>query len=203
MKFRYLVTGCPRSGTKTARLVMEKMGLKVTHEDVFNETGFRPEKAMAKSIEAESSCFAVPFVEQLREDVPDVRVVHLVREPLACIASLIKRTILSGATGKFFLPWIGADPRRRDKLTVDDHACFWCEWNLMLRAAGPDAVARIEDGSEMMAKIINPDFVGSVGVGLIDNQTTGGVEPIRWSDITDRVTRERVRMYAQEYGYTV
>src|SRR5688572_17821987 len=73
-----LVTGCPRSGTKYMALLLQAYGLDVGHE----EMGARGISSFSLAVTSEDGPWG-----PTRERYRFARVVHLVREPLATIAS--------------------------------------------------------------------------------------------------------------------
>jgi hypothetical protein len=81
---RFIVTGCPRSGTRFAATLFSALGIRCGHEDVFGpDQGLGDLPVEWNGYDADSSWHAVPFL-----PLDDVVVLHQVRHPLEVIRSI-------------------------------------------------------------------------------------------------------------------
>ena len=80
---RLIVTGCGRSGTTSLSHVLNAAGLRCGHEHVFHASGPR----QARGYDADSSWHAAPFLDTQPEDV---RIIHLVRNPVRVVESFVR-----------------------------------------------------------------------------------------------------------------
>lgn len=82
MSLKILITGTGRCGTGYMAQLFHSMGIRTGHERVYTVGG----SIVGVIPEIECSWLAVPYLGSLH---PNVRVIHLVREPLATIRSLV------------------------------------------------------------------------------------------------------------------
>lgn len=169
-----IVTGCPRSGTTTAARVFGML-----HEEQFSAA----KAALSASdgglmLQSECAWPAAPFARRLL--ARGMAVVHLVRNPLHTIPSMMQRQLLARDGGvragndQFIRRHIQVpnDGTMLEKCTV-----LWVRWNSMLSDLDLPRI-RIED-------IVNAPR-------LHEGPPT---EPLMWADIPT------ARTLAREYGY--
>ncbi len=149
MNFRYInfvVTGCPRSGTGYLAKCLTALGYSCSHEDKFNPWhAIFAENREDLSPWGDSSWMAAPYLRQLPEAT---RVVHVVRDPVATINSIM-------GTGQLNWPndyrdfaalhlWGSRRWYPEDLVTAAEF--FWVRWNRMITSSGRvSAVVRLED----------------------------------------------------------
>lgn len=191
-----LITGTGRCGTGYIAKVLTSAGVRCSHEDVFQPTGFVPYSSMP----AESSWLAAPYLTKLD---PRITVVHLVRHPQHVIDSLIRIRFFSrpGAWLNYavkFMPEL--------KRVIEDpleKACyFYYHWNRMIeKSRRVDVFHRIEDPvQELLAKLdVDPG-----NRDLFDDKrynSRGNVS--RTVDLSKAPPRmiHQLRVMSRRYGY--
>jgi hypothetical protein len=125
---RFVVTGCPRSGTTYATALFNALGVRCGHEDVYG-----PDQALGdlpvewNGYDADSSWHAVPFL-----PLDDVVVLHQVRHPLEVVRSIAGIRFLARAD----LPNKATRSVRQDAPEIFDAeteaeraAIMWRIWN--------------------------------------------------------------------------
>jgi len=164
MPFRYIdfvVTGTPRSGTTYMTSLLRELGYDCTHERCFDpwHITFAEERPDAR-IWGDSSWLAVPY---LRELPPSTRVIHVVRNPVDAINSIV-------STGQLDWPhdyrtfiahhWYGDRDWWPSKV-AESGARFWHDWNAAIDSSGRvDLRIRLETACEQLAELfatIDPD----------------------------------------------
>lgn len=118
----FLVTGCGRSGTGWAASFFTEVGYPCGHEVLYHHSKHGPLTAN------ESSWLAVPFLEQIPEETPIVRVI---RNPVDVVASVMARGFLKNLDGPYEQFVV---KHRPDVIDPDDYmgrairwACLWDE----------------------------------------------------------------------------
>jgi hypothetical protein len=137
MILRAVVTGTPRSGTKYVANLLCRLGVKASHELYFNPW-FQSIAELKHEVEV--SWMAAPFIAELPADT---LVVHLVRNPVAAIDSMV-------ATGHFG-PNKYAEFLLRHSGTCDP-AAAWSSWNRMIErnsSSRPYVRIRLEDWAKL------------------------------------------------------
>lgn len=81
---KYLIVGTPRSGTGFMSQAFTAAGLPCGHEKAFALRG------LGRASEAESSWLSVPFLKQVKELKPDVKIIHVIRNPMSTYRSLVR-----------------------------------------------------------------------------------------------------------------
>ena len=162
----FIVTGAARSGTAYVSSVLKSLGLLVGHEAVFNPVTFemwRREQDQgarigtfrlqtdARQRDGEVSWMAGPLLDMV---LPEVTVVHLVRNPLHCIRSLSgrvfatrRRAFLSEYTRivEYFEHHEIVKPEETHRDTELDRCLrYWVAWAGMVDARA-DYRLRLED----------------------------------------------------------
>lgn len=131
---RFVITGCARSGTKYTAHLLTRAGIATGHEDVFNrwgEAGALQAGWRDDSFDGDSSYIAAPHAAELRE--AGLTVIHLVRPPLAVVASITTMGWLGNLDAPYVayvaahlpeLAEIPPGPRRA--------AAYWLGWNALV-----------------------------------------------------------------------
>jgi hypothetical protein len=125
---RFLVTGCPRSGTKYAATLFRSLGVHVDHEVVF---GVGPalggREPSWRQYEGDVSWLAVPFL-----PLDDVVVLHQLRHPLEFVRSVTGFRFLSDERAELAFPRVvqrhAPEVYEPDEL-VERGATMWRVWN--------------------------------------------------------------------------
>ena len=167
-----LITGCARSGTGAIAKYLGAEGLDIGHESRLGDDG------IASWFLAKRS--AVPPVGHASTPRHWDRIIHLVRHPLDCIASLGK--LSEGAWG-----WVWANGGNAYDGSLECRMRYWVRWNLYA-SARCDERWRIEDQDDH-------------GIGKKVN--TRNPDTLLWSELTqtNQILANRVKGLAEEYGY--
>ena len=195
MTLRLLVTGTGRCGTGWASRVLTSAGLPCGHERVFNLGPPHVPPDMA----ADSSWLAVPRLgSPMLAGVP---VVHVVREPLACIRSL-SLVPYSGDNpySRFARDHIGGDVRATPHMLAAAH---WYIWNAWIEDVTDNALrVRIEDGPAplLSAAGLDPETV-TEDDRQYNHRTYDTWPRVTWADLG--ALAAPVRGMAERYGYEV
>jgi hypothetical protein len=158
---RAVITGTGRSGTGyMARLVTEATGHATCgHEGWFAELGDR-----TPGLDVDSSWLALPDIEAGTWAGP---VVHVVRHPVACVASLLRTEFFGMHVGTPYPAFALAHcPQAADALAISPVAAaveFWAHWNARCAAAA-DLTVRLEDVADFDG---GPDSIGAATLELI------------------------------------
>lgn len=227
---KIVVTGTGRCGTVFMANLLTSMGWPCGHEAVFGPYGMErareilagglpPENSpISRSgtifsegipIVGDSSYMSAPFLKEI-----DATVVHLVRNPINVVASLI---------GGVFRNFSGREPadfedapdhilyesfmykhvgELGDEMPQLDRGClFYLRWNEMIEGSGRvDIRHRIEDPTDRIAKLM-----GGVGWGYDDVRCNSFADSSRmWSisEIESPKIRAGIRDAMKRYGYS-
>lgn len=174
MKLRAIVTGTPRSGTKFIANLLCRLGINASHELYFNPW-FQSIAELKHDVEV--SWMAAPYLAELPHDT---LIVHLVRNPLRAINSMI-------STGHFGTQNVYAEFLAKHSGTTHP-APAWYHWNRIIESHGamkPYVRIRLEDWAALQ---------GAYGV---DRNTWGDVQDtVRVADLPAEVLD-----LARKYGY--
>jgi hypothetical protein len=213
MPFRYIdfvVTGTPRSGTSYMSSLLRELGYDCAHERCFDpwHVTFAEERADTCRW-GDSSWLAVPYLEDLP---PSTRVVHVVRNPVDSINSII-------GTGQLDWPhdyrafiahhWRGNRDWWPAELSQPGQE-FWRDWNARIECSGRvHARVKLEaiaDEIEALVSAIDPDRV--IDPKVLDAATTRLTRDINARPhlhgcpvVTLDSLDDRTRVQAQRYGY--
>lgn len=158
---RAVVTGTGRSGTGyMARLITEATGHATCgHEGWFAALGDR-----TPGLDVDSSWLALPAIEAGTWAGP---VVHVVRNPVATVASLLRTEFFGTQAGAPYSQFALANcPQAADALAISPVAAaveFWAHWNARCAAAAQLTV-RLEDVSDFEG---GNDSIGAATLDLI------------------------------------
>jgi hypothetical protein len=182
--------GHPRGGTRYVSRLLVAAGVRALHE--------------AKGRDGSVSCWlSAPDwyhphanASGLRSEYPDARLLHIIRHPLAAIASLSVFHHPSWWHWQEKHSGVEYEPK-----SLDFYAQFWIRWNAMIDAQQPFARLRIEHPEETWPEIAR-------ALGLSEAMPPIEVDPtwitkkkptLAWSDLGKR--EDEVRAMAQRLGY--
>jgi len=123
-KINYIISGTPRSGTGFMAKLFTSAGIPIGHEMFFGMPGhgYYP-----KNAQGDSSWMAVPFIHNF-----DATVIHIVRNPLDNISSLLHRETFSEDRMKHSIYTFFKTIRLPilDRFEgLDKYLAFWLYWN--------------------------------------------------------------------------
>lgn len=124
-EIKYIFTGTPRSGTGFVSQLLTSGGLKIGHEMFFGMPGigFYPKGAVG-----DSSWLAVPSL----RDYMDITRIHIVRNPLKTISSMLHMNILGDdviGSDIYCLYKVRNLPEIMQWSGLDRYIFFWSVWN--------------------------------------------------------------------------
>lgn len=191
---KLLVTGTGRCGTHWFAECLRRAGVPATHEHAFTPSQDGTQRAWS----AEVSWPATAYL-----PVTGAEVVHLVRHPLATIASLAARdTFRGGSWGTWaarVCPLI-----EEGKTHLERAALYWVGWNQMIEPHA-DYMLRVElvvlDDVIQLARVVRPRAVLST---LPPPVHTSEHPALTWDDLSYQARPEvvgRVLELARRYGY--
>ena len=201
---KYLIVGTPRSGTTFMSKLFTSAGWPTNHEAWFGNPGYG---TWLRDATGEASWMALPFTEEVKRRNKDARIVHIIRNPLKVISSLMHSNFL---TYKAFqrnaytmylksqLPEIVAYE------DLDRYIFFWMRWNQECRKRA-DLTYRIEDINKDLGKIFK-DLKMEVKEDVefhSDKKTNGykGVKQMKLKDFEECVFYDEFIKVAKEFGY--
>ena len=202
---RFIVTGCPRSGTMYAAKLFGELGVRMGHEDVFGVPQGLGGDPRWQDYQADSSWLAVPHL-----PLDDVVVLHQVRHPLEFVRSVVAFTepgFLSDERAKF--PFSRVVRRHAPEVyapatQAERAATMWRVWNdRAQRHAG--LTYRLEDFDAALllrlCRLVELDVTSEQAEGALArlSKTTNRTqrdESVEWEDIAPIVGDA-----ADLYGY--
>lgn len=185
----FIITGTPRSGTKYISEV-----LNIAHEKCFVPGGPKP------PLVNEASWLAVPYVEQY----PQVTVVHLIRNPLDVVTSLVRighMDIASTGRGRDpFVRFLYEHCPQAALPTPEESAIrFYIDWNRRASAVSDDTwrldLLDFNYIEKVTGRVVNPDVprdTNSKPHRNIHTPDFSVVPEVLWDEFVD---------YAKELGY--
>jgi hypothetical protein len=216
---RILVTGCGRAGTQYTFRLLSVLGLRASHEKVYNHD-LDPKAPPLERIEerwnmldAESSWLAVPFCRTLPENVV---VWHQLRDPLKVVRCFLHTHILSSHDAACrFIQGVFPECGQEDDLTrsvqyvlrwtrmLCDFGRLWPNyfgyrmeavtpehWQALLAAAGRRfTVGQVRDAIKRL-----PEQIGACGHAEDDH-------PPSWDTVRSVAGGEELYALAKELGY--
>lgn len=203
-----IVTGAQRSGTSYIATVLHRAGLDATHEGNPPGQGWRdhdPREGPRTDVDIDVCWHSSWWL----SDLDGVTVVHLVRDPLASIASSATRRTFwrprpSGAWAIDRIPAIGEGTNLQRCVT------YWVEWNQLVE---PHAHARlrVEDATaETLSALLDragvdhdrADLAAAIDDVPKNTNTNRRVpQPLAWDDLGSGRQAARARQMAARYGY--
>ena len=202
-----VVTGCGRSGTRYASVLLSRLGLPCGHQKSIRSQKPGIPSSMEKP--AEASAFAAPFV----MDIPDTwLLIHQVRHPLKVVDSLIRLRHLPSQhqfTGhNFYKRYV---PTSQGYSHLPDEALYiWMEWNrLILKASTRRNYRRhrIEDGLypwELYSSELGLKWNLEIANSVSKTEGSGGGCPqeFEWSCFRNEKLRLDAQCFAAMLGYS-
>ncbi len=123
-KINYIISGTPRSGTGFMAKLFTSAGIPIGHEMFFGMPGHG---YFPKNAQGDSSWMAVPFIHNF-----DATVIHIVRNPIDNISSLLHRDTFSDDRMKNSIYTFFKRIRLPDLLRwdgMDRYLAFYLAWN--------------------------------------------------------------------------
>jgi len=163
--YKYIITGCPRSGTKFVAKLLTQGGIPCNHELIWGMPGIVG--LSHPNAIAESSWMAAPFISSYKQQYPDSKIIHIIRNPLMQISSTYHKGIMEDYSFRSNLYAFYRElylPILRRMSVMDRYIYFWIYWN---RIAGEyaDYTYRLEDLVE------NPKIIfDDLGVEIEDEE---------------------------------
>lgn len=198
---KFLITGCPRSGTKYTAKLLTSAGIPTGHEKVYRPRGPFPWK-----LDGEVSWAAVPYLKELKWT--GTPVIHQVRHPLKVIASLMQRGTFTSKGQKQWASiatdWMGKVVDGKDPLWVASY--FWLVWNLEVEKWAEDTF-RIEDEPHLLVNEAAwasgeewPNIDKALAVPKDVNRSTQQPPTLTYSSLPHDLSGP-IRELACKYGY--
>lgn len=201
------VVGAQRSGTRYLATVLFAAGVDAMHEGNVPGTGWRvhdPRNGPRFDHDVDVCWHNAWWLDTTLAGVP---VVHLVRDPLASIASsVVRRTFTRPRpSGRWAIDRL---PELRGGAGVERAVRYWCVWNELIEPHA-DRRLRVEDVTTgELAGILDDadvaydlnDLAAAVHDTPTDVNRNETRRPLRWDDLPDSV-RDRAATLAARYGY--
>lgn len=228
---QFVITGAPRSGTLYMARLLTLAGVPCSHEELFDpRTLSQLDQVLAakgklhswkssdrKATYGEISWMAVPYLDILGSEIV---LLHQVRHPLTCAASLLGRGF--GIRGRARHPLVGTSiveyedffakhaPEAYAQKTEQDRClAFWIRWNeylldnrvkLTYRVEGVD-LHLLETICELIGvSVPRADLIAALET--VPTNTHHGVSPAWTWDSFDPVLAEKAQTLGAAYGYT-
>ncbi len=219
----FVITGCGRSGTTFMAKLFTRIGIRTSHEEFFTvhslpfHASYFTEWLTHTHTAGESSGLAVPYLPYLP---PEMAIVHLIRNPVAVIASLIglrnlhpEMRVHSNIKFNFrHLPQLNPD----DDVVV---LCmkYWLYWNRLVAVSRPTYTVRVEtltgDDYDSLWRLLqtldatdgrNPDECNDAldAIGKLQNSSIREPSAV-WRNFPDGDLKDAVANDAVAYGYTM
>jgi len=193
----YLVTGCGRSGTGYMAALLQKLGLDVGHE-VVGKDGLVSWYAAYDVVGMVPPHIADWQVK--RETFDCVKVLHVVRHPLACISSCQTHTDGAWRHVEYLLPGIRRLP------IIERCMWYWLRWN-QEAAKIADRRVRVDESCEVELAMM--EFFGCRAdiiwpqVARNTNTRAGQYKNLAWADLraVDADLTSKIFLQAMQYGY--
>lgn len=204
-EFRWIFTGTGRCGTGYVSKVLQSAGIRCGHEGVFNRAGWEHAAHLMRygHWEADSSWLAAPWLPRIREEFPDVRIIHLVRHPRDVIADWLANGVFTGEFG----PWLRWAMRFLPLGPVEDQldaaAWYFCEWTRLVEKSRIDFRWRVEDDPRGLLDVLGIDHAGRE---LFSNKKYNyRAEVVRVPDLRElrEPWRSTILEWCGEWGYDV
>lgn len=208
MPLRFVVAGTGRCGTGWAARVLTLAGVRCGHESVLDHDRQRSlERVPSTTLVGDASLAAGRYVDQL----PDVQVLHLVRDPLDCLRSWMGDAFFEDLTSPYAEMMTAEIPELHDEDKLG-RAILWIAWwtrTIGLRARGVYRMERLEDlvaDAALLGDVIRwlgfhpPDDLAdiSAGVGVINVHARAD---LTWEDVDQHHLGHLLRSTADWTGY--
>ena len=201
---RFIVTGCPRSGTAYAAALFTELGVRCNHETVFGvEQGLGRKPVSWNGAEGDSSFVAAPFLPL--ED--DIVVLHQVRHPLNYARSVVGIGFLSEQRrGR---PWTTVIEKHapevyEPKRQAERAAMLWRVWNTQVEGHA-DFTYRLEDYDPALvlrlAELLELDITEEQAAQALERVPRNTNQRYRFERVPWRRIEPIVGELAARYGY--
>jgi hypothetical protein len=200
---RFIVTGCPRSGTAYAAALFSALGVRCDHERVFGVAQAAGERPVVwDGAEGDSSFLAVPFL-----PVDGTVVLHQVRHPLEFARSIVGTALLSDhrrdkpfpAAIRRHAPEVYEPARQPERA-----ALMWTIWNTRAEAHA-DITYRIEDLDVALlvrlCEFLELDVSEDKAAAALDQVPKDTNRRNRWEKVTWARIAPIAADLAAHYGY--
>ena len=204
-----IITGTGRCGTGWASKLLTSAGVECGHEALFSFDGWEAaQERMAESdLDADSSWLAVPFLDELDNNVT---IVHLVRHPKPTIDSFRRIGFFNPRMhrqhhhyahfAQRHLPgaWEYTNTRMRA-------AHYYYAWNRMIEELAPNAIFhRIEDGGEALIEKLELTIPDEALYAETDYNHRNGpvVSDVNLSALWEPC-KSMIAEIARDYGYSI
>lgn len=143
MKPKLIITGCARSGTLYTATVLNEAGYDVSHERRRLSDRVRkypPSHGPSQETDIEVSWLAASFLPS------EAKVVHQVRDPRKCIASMYDRKRERPSHDRKFNGWLLKQMPHIEKEgdLLEQISRYWYDWNVLIEP-NADMRVRLED----------------------------------------------------------
>lgn len=190
---KYLITGTGRCGTRTLSVFLTRAGYSCGHESIFRHGG-RPKDI--PDVVAESSWMAAPYLDD--ERLKDTTIIHLVREPIRVVSSIIHIGLFTSENVAGYAHFIYLHlPKLKRYNTLNKALYFYIEWNRMIEPYA-DVFFRLEDGPEALIEKLELDPLEEIHWGRWNQSTVSGAADL--SKAPDELLTPFFTMRAR-YGY--
>jgi hypothetical protein len=198
---KYLITGSARSGTGYIAQVLKSAGIPCGHEAIFSHGGLDSAKLNVLAeppFIADSSWLAAPF---LSDDwLKDVVIIHLVRDPVKTIESILRLKWLEQDTPYSRFAFRHVSELRDWRRMEERAAVYWLAWNRKI-ASYATIWHRVEDDPGTLLDLLGIDYEGP----LFDDKTYNHRPEyppyeLDWLALNVRLRRDIVEV-GQRYRY--
>lgn len=204
-----VVTGAQRSGTRYLATVLARAGLDATHEGNSPGQGWRdhdPRNGPRLDVDVDVCWHSAWWLDQ--PELTEATVVHLVRHPLASIASSVTRRTFwrPRPSGKWAIERM---PHLAEGSNIERCAVYWHDWNALIEGRAHQRV-RVEDlTTDVLSNILDAAGIDHSRAALADaadatptdtNTNATRRREVSWADIPEPV-RSRVQTMGRRYGY--
>lgn len=183
---KILVTGMPRSGTRTVAHLLSRAGVVVQHENE-GEDGI-VSSYFGMNVDLYEGRHLRP-----RRDYEFEHVWHLMRHPLNVIASMMSP---SAKSWRWFYEAVGIETRHG----FSDLADLWIRWNRQIECDFPQARRVKIERLESQWPLLMADFgIENAYEAVNIGNHRAARRPVTWGELGSM--EEATRLLAKEYGY--
>jgi hypothetical protein len=194
---KYIIAGLPRSGTGFMSQLLTSAGVPIGHEMFFGMPGhgFYPKNAVG-----DSSWMSVPFLQNFAATI-----IHLVRDPMENISSLMHRNTFSEEKSIFTAYKMYRLPSLENYKEIDKYLHFYIEWNKQIERMANLRV-KLEDVTADPAEFLKELQIDVIGKELNTNPSNASIRPTsnltlkNFKDCDQDLLKEFIRL-ANLYGY--
>lgn len=220
-RIKFLVVACPRSGTFYISNLLKANSVNCGHEDIFSEyifDYFFYGRAKPK-YEADSSFLAAPCLSEM--DNYSIKVIHIVRNPLKVITSLMDLNFFSDSrtNDKHHQLFLRIIKNNLPKINIynqeiDKCVYFYLQWNKMIEKNKKVLMSKtfriedLKDGSDELKKFLGLrdfHFPSNENLELFNNKAHEKSQNRKYNieDIHDEDLKNELKKQAEFYGYNI